>query len=290
MDSTGFRQLVKNFTNLTEEECSQVREISAQYPYSQLLRHLYSRTSQDLGNQDQKEALNISAVYATDRSVLKWIMTTPRKERVIPVRQPIGRVKSPQVITTAAVAEGPSEANFPVAAAPALPPLKPISEVSLSGDALREDLYAELKKLQKHKQEFELSFEQFQKSKNDGIAVTTEKIKHTVDPASEPLLEEIKSTKKKIKVDNPKQKEQNEIIDQFIKTQPIIPKAKPTTPSNDLAEDSSMFSDNIVSETLVDILRKQGKKEKAIEVLKKLIWKFPQKKAYFAAQIEELKN
>ena len=35
---------------------------------------------------------------------------------------------------------------------------------------------------------------------------------------------------------------------------------------------------------------KQGKKDKAIEVLKKLIWKFPQKKAYFAAQIEDLKK
>jgi len=45
-----------------------------------------------------------------------------------------------------------------------------------------------------------------------------------------------------------------------------------------------------VSETLVDILIQQGKKDKAIEVLKKLIWKFPQKKTYFAAQIEELKK
>ena len=51
-----------------------------------------------------------------------------------------------------------------------------------------------------------------------------------------------------------------------------------------------MFGDNIVSETLVEILLKQGKKDKAIEVLKKLIWKFPQKKAYFAAQIEDLKK
>jgi hypothetical protein len=40
----------------------------------------------------------------------------------------------------------------------------------------------------------------------------------------------------------------------------------------------------------VEILIHQGKKERAIEVLKKLIWKFPQKKAYFAAQIEDLKR
>ncbi|HNG42094.1 MAG TPA: tetratricopeptide repeat protein, partial [Cyclobacteriaceae bacterium] len=50
------------------------------------------------------------------------------------------------------------------------------------------------------------------------------------------------------------------------------------------------FADNVISETLVEILIRQGKKEKAIEVLKKLIWKFPQKKTYFAAQIEDLKK
>jgi predicted Zn-dependent protease len=53
---------------------------------------------------------------------------------------------------------------------------------------------------------------------------------------------------------------------------------------------SGEFGDHIVSETLVEILIKQGKKDKAIEVLKKLIWKYPQKKAYFASQIEELKK
>jgi hypothetical protein len=37
-------------------------------------------------------------------------------------------------------------------------------------------------------------------------------------------------------------------------------------------------------------LLSQGKKDKAVEVLRKLIWKFPQKKSYFAAQIEELKQ
>jgi hypothetical protein len=41
---------------------------------------------------------------------------------------------------------------------------------------------------------------------------------------------------------------------------------------------------------LVELLLKQGKKEKAVEMLKKLIWKFPQKKAYFAARIQELKK
>jgi tetratricopeptide (TPR) repeat protein len=119
-------------------------------------------------------------------------------------------------------------------------------------------------------------------------------VKKKRDNPGEDIIEEIASTKETIEPENEKQKEQLEMIDQFIKTQPSISNAK-DKPMNIASGDLSTiktgeFSDNIVSETLVDILLKQGKKDKAIEVLKKLIWKFPQKKAYFAAQIEELKN
>ena len=83
------------------------------------------------------------------------------------------------------------------------------------------------------------------------------------------------------------------MINQFIRIQPTISNVKDRAPSaiGDLMSiKSGEFGDNIVSETLVEILVKQGKKDKAIEVLKKLIWKYPQKKAYFASQIEDLKK
>ncbi|HEY8934540.1 MAG TPA: hypothetical protein VIM65_04940, partial [Cyclobacteriaceae bacterium] len=113
------------------------------------------------------------------------------------------------------------------------------------------------------------------------------------DNTGDLLIDEIASTKQELNPETEKQKEQIELINQFIQAQPsIVSREKATTtPTGDLSSiKSGEFGDNIVSETLVDILLKQGKKDKAIEVLKKLIWKFPQKKAYFAAQIEELKK
>ena len=105
------------------------------------------------------------------------------------------------------------------------------------------------------------------------------------------MIEAIKTTKKKIDPESPKTKEQIAIIDQFIKAQPSIKPKTDQAPPSDLTEiKSGEFADNIISETLAEILIRQGKKEKAIEVYRKLIWKFPQKKAYFAAQIEELKK
>lgn len=46
----------------------------------------------------------------------------------------------------------------------------------------------------------------------------------------------------------------------------------------------------VTSVVLAGIMVKQGKLEKAIDIYHKLIWKFPQKKSYFAAQIEILKE
>ena len=110
----------------------------------------------------------------------------------------------------------------------------------------------------------------------------------------EELMEEIVSSKQQIEPENEKLKEQIDLIDNFIKIQPSIANSKDKPlpePGDDLSTTKTgEFGDNIVSETLVEILVKQGKKDRAIEVLKKLIWKFPQKKAYFAAQIEDLKK
>jgi len=48
--------------------------------------------------------------------------------------------------------------------------------------------------------------------------------------------------------------------------------------------------EDVLTESLAKIFLGQGKTDKAIEIYKKLIWKFPQKKAYFASQIEQIKR
>ncbi|MEJ0057471.1 MAG: hypothetical protein WDN75_18560 [Bacteroidota bacterium] len=82
MDSTGFHVAVKNFTNLTPEEGDEIRKLSNQYPYSQILQLLYARAARDFNYENQVALLHQSAVYSTDRSVLKSIMQAPRRERI----------------------------------------------------------------------------------------------------------------------------------------------------------------------------------------------------------------
>ena len=258
--------LTRNYDSLTADEAKELISIKSSFPYCQLIHNLAARGARDNALENSGQELQLSAVYSTDRGVLKSIMDAPRRQR----------------------SDMTAPAHDSVSAAP--------TDIDLTGDDLRAEIAQDLNRLKELKHEFEISF-------STGINYTSSKSEESkakpaleiIEPNSEDLIKEIKSTKKKIKPEGAKQKEQFEIIDQFIKTQPTISNAKAKTPlpppvTADLTENSSAFGDHIVSETLVDILLKQGKKDKALEVLKKLIWKFPQKKAYFAAQIEELKK
>lgn len=101
-----------------------------------------------------------------------------------------------------------------------------------------------------------------------------------------------KSRKKKPE-QNSKVEEQQKIIDNFIDKEPSIsskPVLKVASEQKDLSEDSTNFGEDLISENLAMILVDQKKTQKAIDMYKKLIWKFPQKKTYFAARIQELKK
>lgn len=109
------------------------------------------------------------------------------------------------------------------------------------------------------------------------------------------IIEEITS-RKELKISDAHKKEQLDIINNFIQKEPVLTKRiDPDNQANkqeaeDLSASSTNLSDDVVSETLAKLMIKQGRKQKAIDIYKKLIWKFPQKKTYFVEIIDELKK
>jgi tetratricopeptide (TPR) repeat protein len=288
VEKNQFLSLIKNYTSLASEELSELISIQNKYPYSQPIHNLASRAAANSNAAAKEELLHISAIYTTDRAVLKAIMTHAKTEHVEQKLQ----AHSARVDTTEVAA-----------AIEIVPAVMRVHTGATDNELLIERIFSDLENLRKSKLVYEASMDALDKlDKKNPFVDAPQPIGRKVEPeqkieidpadANEQILaEEILSNKKEIHTVDPKQKEQIEIIENFIKIQPGIqrPKAEAEAQS-DLSEKSQHFADNVISETLVEILLKQGKKAKAIEVLKKLIWKFPQKKAYFAAQIEDLKK
>jgi len=78
------------------------------------------------------------------------------------------------------------------------------------------------------------------------------------------------------------------LIESFLKTNPKI---VPGDSQYEVDLQAGMKESNeIVTETLADIYATQGHKDKAIEIYQQLILKYPEKRIYFAAQIDRLKQ
>jgi hypothetical protein len=304
VDKTLFLQLLQHYASTSVEEAKQIASLKAQFPYSQVLQTMAARVSKDHGFQHQQRDLQFAAVHAADRNVLKEIIMQQPED-------PVQQVISKHVNASEQVSSTLDSVDL---ADMVMDDLEQLSKLK----STFENLFMDYPKSVKSGKEKDIianpptaapeNQESGVKSKKERIIELARVVGNTVatdgtlskkkrldrrgNPVDE-LIAEIQSSKEEIIPENERQKQQIEIINQFIRVQPSISNPRDRAPSAiaDLTPvKSGEFSDNIVSETLVEILLKQGKKDKAIEVLKKLIWKYPQKKAYFASQIEDLKK
>ncbi len=313
MDKSLFLKLLQHYAGTSLEEAKEISSLKDQFPYSQLLQTLGARVSKDHGFQNQQGDLQVAAVYAADRNLLKEIISTSPEETV-------HQVISKHIHADDQVASTIDSIDV---ADVIMNDLERLSKLKNTFENLFMD-YSKIKQGSDPEMGVDDAaslnssgvIQEITKSKKERIIEVAKALKSgsTTDPPvvedislplkvnnrldkngkpMEELMAEIQRSKDEIIPENEKQKQQIEIINQFIRIQPSIsnPKDRSPSPMGDLNPvKSGEFGDNIVSETLVEILIKQGKKDKAIEVLKKLIWKYPQKKAYFASQIEDLKK
>lgn len=112
-----------------------------------------------------------------------------------------------------------------------------------------------------------------------------ENIFHLQSPEAK-LSDEVKTT---IAFQIPRKTD--EVIEKFIREEPMIqPLQAEKLDLENKARKSSEDQHSLVTETLAKIYMEQGLYPKAVEVYKKLVLKYPEKNAYFAARITELEK
>lgn len=311
--------ILQHYSGTSTEEAEWLFALTQEYPYSQVIQALAARAAQDHHHTLEKEFLQRAAVYSTDRAALKQLMSEATSVQQVSkanqtTAKPASDSTEAQPVLTATKSTVTDYADEVIHDLERLQELKHDFEAYFEGTQKpkTEKVTAPKAKQPEEKEEVESKIEEKKLSKKERIVQLAKEL-NKVPPSPEepawaekpikkvkgkntelePLVNEIKSTRKKVQPESEKTRQQIEIIEQFIKSNPLItpPKLKPAE-NQDLASSlkSGEFGDHIISETLAEILIRQGKKDKAIEVYKKLIWKFPQKKTYFAAQIEELRK
>ncbi len=259
MKKERFKEIVNNYTS-TSDDVNSLKKLAYDYPFSQIVHLLLANASKKSHANDFKPSLSNAAFHSTDRSILKSLI----EHNLVPSEV----VTKPQPKSNKKSSAAKNEDQ------PVIVKASPIDS-----DLLIAEVMDNLERLQKLKKETAFLFDDTPPSKP---AVETKKKSITT----------IKDTvKAKPKKKTSKAKKQTNIIEKFIKEEPRITKnAKPANDKEDMAKESSKMRDDVVSESLAKIYVKQKKTGKAIDIYKKLIWKFPQKKALFAAQIEKLKK
>ncbi len=318
-----FIDLMNNPSLLEEAHVPAIERIIADYPYFQTAHLLYAKTLNNIKHINYSSTLKRTAVIAGNRAVLYRLINSPvnkpANDKVVPEPiAPIEEVKQePLLIKEKEVEKTVSPVNITYTIVNPVVEQKPIEHVITSAEQLPVaeniipvveevnpelvlqtetldeivlkpimEAYVETEILKLTEKEPEISIDE-PRSFTDWLKQVSG-IKHQVS-VSTPKEEQAP----KLKEQKPKLKSEKQVfLDKLLKEEMRI--SKPQADKNFYAASqktrSSVLEDeNLVTETLAKIYILQGNHGKAIRAYEILSLKFPEKSAYFATLIKEIK-
>lgn len=296
---------------LSEQSIIDVTLLAEKYPYFQTAQLLRIKNLHNLDPGKVKPALNFTASYVTDRKILYYLLhpiqvqtevndesaenisefktTFPEKEVKDTIQENISDTLENQI--SYRDTHNNDEIDFSTS----------IDIKKEYGEGIELDEYVVL--INKTDADF-VEFIPDEKVKSKGVEneTSTEPKKTTNKPDTQKIEEDdiltlinkgvshdkLESTGSDL---SEKQKKKNALIDNFIKSNPKIKPARETDEkTEDISLNSVLEDDHLITDTLANIYLKQGNYAKAIFAYEKLSLKYPEKSAYFAGQIAEIKK
>ncbi len=286
MNKDNFIKLIQQPSYISMHDLEALEEMVRVFPYCSLAHMLIAKHHYDQADMLASQKLRKAAAYSVNRETLKKMITgeRSRQEWTGTISSDTTTEFAPQPeVEVSTIFEETSPTDIPILF-PAETQPAPNAELlpELDTPEPTEELTIDTPP--------SLVFEQYvlplqQPSQEEAVEEEEPPLKlgHLND--DEQAIEEFsRRVKKNI---------QREIIESFIRSEPRISALNRTQKESETARDLSEKSirpAGMVSENLANIFIRQGKVDKAVEMFEKLILKYPEKKAYFAGRIEDLKQ
>jgi len=283
MDKSTFEKLIRTEAIISQNEAILLEDLLLAFPYCQAAHLLTAKDSKEKKSMLFPKKLRKASTYILDRQVLQYMLS---KENLVNAKN--------KVETT------PIE-------------IQPIAEPTKN--TIIEDIEATIKEIKEQKRLLSLNTI-IPKPNIEPQTASSSIVRKKVEPKTDELLsetrlgDELTQTVSKSSVEMfltylnahnisstetiPADYNQIVIIEKFLEKEPKITRSIPNTIAEETVQDLSKTSTELkielVTENYAQILIKQNKFDKAKEVYKKLMLKYPDKSAYFGAKLNEIEN
>jgi len=279
-------ELLANPVLATREDYQNLEHLANNYPYAQFLKILLAKIAQIIKDEDQVRMLHTAAIYSADRTVLKSLYIQDKYQYVFPLNDLVIHER------TEIFPEIPENYDLETDEKPEIHAKDNAVEPDTKIETLALDVLKNIKKYNDLREKYNHLL--YDESDSTNVEEKDETLESSeVEPSQhkKPTPEIPPNNKDSEHIYQPDY--QRQLIDDFMSNldtqrERPLPSEKDDQSNEDLSGRSTSFDDGLVTETLAKLYIKQSKIDKAIDIYRKLIWKFPQKKAYFAARIEEL--
>ncbi len=307
MNTKELSYLLQHPESLDKGHTDSLEKIIKAFPYFQSVRLLHLKS---LKNQDSfryNQALKTTAAYSTDRSVLFDFITSDLFNKASSDSLPLKKQKveieviDPEEIKVSPRIDLDDAVHMKIQEAEDVLDPSLFTEREKNSTLKQIQIAKSIADEEKSKEQKDISPEEtlqidspleFSKKETHSFAEWLKLTSlHPIERNSKPTENtDSQQNKEQSTSKSLEKKDKFDLIDEFIQNNPKIQPVEKNVHTRNLAKESSVHTDELMTETLAKVYLAQKKYKKAIQAYNILILKNPEKSGFFADQIRAIKK